>query len=52
MKQLSVEQVKEVKFLLLWSSLTHKEIARYIGTYVRKITLIKHGHMHRDIDVD
>ena len=54
MKRLSIEEVKEIKFLLLWSWLTHKEIARYMKTSVTIVMRIKHGYGQRysQIDID
>ena len=52
MRKLSVEDVKEMKFLLLWSGLTNSEIARYTNTSVNKVTRTKHGLEYREIDID
>lgn len=51
-RKLSDEEVKEIKFLLIYSGLTFNEIARLTKTSYNKVHRIKHGYEYRDIDLD
>jgi transcriptional regulator with XRE-family HTH domain len=52
MCKLSIEDIKDVKMMLIYSGLTQKEIARFKGCSVAMISFIKLGECHENIDID
>lgn len=49
---MSIEDVKDIKLMLLFSGLTQQEIAEFKGTSQRCVSNIHRGDTYKQVDID